>query len=71
MRNVGGYFIIGSSGLFTLYFANVVVGPMGGQVFLSDVGEMLILFATCIVVVIGILRLEKDAKLPPAEIERA
>ena len=63
MRNVSGYVIIGSSGLFILYFANVVVGTMGVQ--------MSLLFTACIVVVIGILRLEKDVKLSPSEIERA
>jgi len=61
MRDIGGYCIFASLGLFSLFFANVVMGSMGKSVFLSDVGEMLILFAACIVFVIGILLQEKKA----------
>jgi hypothetical protein len=67
MRNVGSYLVLTSSGLFILYFANVVAGSLAGQVFLSDVGEMLTLFAACIVFVIGILHLEKRAALLSAK----
>jgi len=67
MRSVGGYFIIASSGLFILFFANVVAGSMGSQVFLTDVGEMLILLAACIVFVIGILYLEKQVAMLSAK----
>ena len=62
MHSTGGYFVTAAGGLFFLYFANVVTGSMGSQVFLSDVGEMLTLFGACIIFVIGILFLEKQAK---------
>jgi len=41
--------------LFLLFFANVAVGAAGMQVFLGDVTEMLILFASCTLFVIGVL----------------
>lgn len=41
--------------LFLLFFANVAVGAAGMQVFLGDVAEMLVLFASCTLFVIGVL----------------
>lgn len=61
MRDAGGYTILASCGLFSLYFANVVMGSMGKQLFLSDIQEMLTLLAACIVFVIGILFRERRA----------
>ena len=61
VRDIGHYIIIASIGLFALFFANVVIGSMGGAVFLSDIVEMLTLFAACIVFVIGILYRERKA----------
>ena len=61
MRDIGGYFIIASCGIFLLYFANVVMGSMGKEIFFSDIEEMLTLIAACIVFVIGILFREKMA----------
>lgn len=41
--------------LFLLFFANVATGAAGMQVFLGDVTEMLVLFASCTLFVIGVL----------------
>lgn len=61
MQRTGNLLIIASSGLFVLFFANVVTGSMGKPVFLSDVMEMLVLFTACVVFVIAILFKEKAA----------
>jgi hypothetical protein len=44
-----------------VFFSNVVAGAAGLGVFLSDVGEMLTLFAACICFVIAILAYERAA----------
>ena len=62
MRKISGYSIHISLGLFLLFFANVVIGSFGQAVFLSDIPEMLTLFAACIFFVIGILFRERRAK---------
>ncbi|RIA47257.1 hypothetical protein [Dichotomicrobium thermohalophilum] len=41
--------------LFLLFFANVATGAAGKPVFLGDVSEMLVLFASCTLFVIGVL----------------
>ena len=46
---------------FVIYLSNVMIGAAGGSVFLSDVGEMLMLFATCVCFVIFILQRERSA----------
>jgi hypothetical protein len=52
--------------LATLFFAiiwlNVGLGSFGGKAFLSDVGEMLVLFAATIFFVVAILKREAAAK---------
>lgn len=41
--------------LFVVFFANVATGAAGRQVFLGDVTEMLVLFASCTLFVVGVL----------------
>ena len=53
--------MIGALGIFAIYFANVVTGALGGTVFLSDIAEMLTLFAASIIFVIAILYQERMA----------
>jgi len=48
--------------IFSVYFANVVAGAFGMGVFLSDLWEMLTLFAACITFVIATLSLERARK---------
>ncbi len=47
--------------IFLVYFSNVVAGAAGFGVFLSDVGEMLTLFAACVCFVIAFLAYERAA----------
>lgn len=42
-----------------MFFSNVIAGAAGLGVFLSDVGEMLTLFAACICFVIAFLSYER------------
>jgi hypothetical protein len=51
--------IIFACGTFAGFLANVMIGAEGGEVFLSDVGEMLTLFAACIGFVIIVLHQEQ------------
>lgn len=50
-----------------MFFSNVVAGAAGLGVFLSDVGEMLTLFAACVSFVIAILVYERSATGTPNE----
>ncbi len=50
--------------LFVLYFTNVVMGAAGGGAPLSDVAEMLTLFAATILFVAGVLKREAEAGGP-------
>ena len=52
--------------VFIVFFANVVAGATGVGVFLSDVGEMLTLFAACICFVVSMLAHERSALDPSA-----
>lgn len=61
MRFTDRYLILISSGLFLLFFANVVAGSLGIKVFLTDLQEMLTLFAACIFFVVVILFQERKA----------
>jgi hypothetical protein len=47
--------------IFFAFFSNVVAGAAGVGVFLSDVGEMLTLFAACVCFVIAFLAYERAA----------
>ncbi|MFD1344441.1 hypothetical protein [Litorisediminicola beolgyonensis] len=55
------YLIIAAIG-FAIYCTNVVMGALLRAPFLSDVGEMLVLFAASIAFTAAILRREADAK---------
>ena len=46
--------------VFLVFFSNVVAGAAGLGVFLSDVGEMLTLFAACIFFVLAMLAYERS-----------
>lgn len=47
--------LIGALTLFVLFFTNVSMGAAGRGVFLGDVAEMLVLFGSSILFVIGVL----------------
>ena len=46
--------------VFFVFFSNVVAGAAGIGVFLSDVGEMLTLFAACVCFVVAMLAYERS-----------
>lgn len=48
--------------LFAVLAVNVGIGSAGGNVFLGDVGEMLVLFASSIFFVVAILKREAARK---------
>ena len=47
-------------GTFAVFFANVGLGAMRRDVFLSDIAEMLVLLAACVFFVVSILLHESD-----------
>ena len=53
--------LIGATILFLVFAANVALGASSGSGFLSDVGEMLVLFGVAVLFVIAILKKEADA----------
>lgn len=53
-------FLLAAVSVFAVFFANVALGAFGGGGFLSDVGEMLVLFAASILFVAAILKKEAD-----------
>ena len=55
-------FLVASFLVFALFFLNVALGASAGIGFLSDVQEMLVLFAAAILFVVAILKKEADAK---------
>ena len=55
-------YLAASAIVFAIYFANVALGAFGGNAFVGDVGEMLVLFAASILFVIAILKAEADRK---------
>jgi len=61
MRN-GTLPLLGALVLFIVFFANVAFGASGAGVFLSDVAEMLMLFASAGFFVFGVLMKERQAK---------
>jgi len=52
--------------IFAVFFSNVVAGATGVGQFLSDVGEMLTLFAACVCFVLAMLAHERSAKATSA-----
>lgn len=55
-------FLAASAVVFAVFFANVAQGAFAGTAFLSDIGEMLVLFAAAILFVVAILKKEADRK---------
>lgn len=55
-------FLAASAIVFGIYFANVALGAFAEAAFLSDIGEMLVLFAAAILFVVAILKKEADRK---------
>lgn len=55
-------FLFAAVAVFAVFFANVALGAFGGGGFLSDVGEMLVLFAASVLFVAAILKREADHK---------
>jgi len=60
-------FLSMSCAIFFVFFSNVAAGAAGLGTFLSDVGEMLSLFAACACFVIAILAYEREANDNDAE----
>lgn len=60
-----------SLALFVAFGTNVLFGASGRGAFLSDVGELLVLFASCTFFVAATLRLEKQRKLRGSLAENA
>ena len=54
--------LILSAIFFAILAVNVGIGSAGGQVFLGDIGEMLVLFASSIFFVVAILQREAARK---------
>ncbi|MEM7777078.1 MAG: hypothetical protein AAF732_15860 [Pseudomonadota bacterium] len=48
---------------FGVFFTNVVFGATGRGVFLSDVGELLVLFTSCAIFVASTLLFEHNKKM--------
>lgn len=65
MDRVGKWMLLGAVALFAAFFANVASGAFGGGSLLSDVGEMLVLFAACIAFVVSLLIKERVANSKP------
>ncbi|MSU88515.1 hypothetical protein GE300_02640 [Rhodobacteraceae bacterium 2CG4] len=53
--------------LFLAFFGNVAAGALGAGVVLGDVAEMLMLFVSSILFVIGVLAREALAGMAPQE----
>ncbi|MDG2198927.1 MAG: hypothetical protein P8O70_18995 [SAR324 cluster bacterium] len=49
--------------LLVIFFTNVLIGTMGGQPFLGDVGEMLLLLVASIIFTITILKREQVERI--------
>jgi len=59
-----------AAGLFATFFLNVMIGANGNAAFLSDKGELLILFASCAVFVAATLQLEKKRQAQNGDPEK-
>lgn len=68
VRTVGSFALRLSLLTFAVYFLNVLLGgPLHGRPWMSDVQEMLTLYAAVVFFVIGTLCREADAKRAKAE----
>ena len=63
----GGLALTGALILFAGFFANVTLGAFGDGSVLGDVPEMLTLFASAVLFVIGVLAREADANGGPTQ----
>ncbi len=64
MRSSSGVVLLIISGcLFGVFVANVTLGAAGKAVFLTDIHELLILFASCGFFVAATLRMERQRQL--------
>ncbi|WP_205853281.1 hypothetical protein [Zhengella mangrovi] len=70
MRGFDRYAMAGAVGLFAVFLLNVTLGAARFGAFLSDVGEMLVLFGCCIFFVIAILGLERRAREAGREVSK-
>lgn len=59
MRTDGKWPLIAGLITFLVFFANVTFGALGNKPILGDVGEMLLLFLSVLLFVIGLLIREK------------
>ena len=57
--------LILSAVLFGTFFLNVLFGANGLPLFLSNIAELLILFASCAIFVAATLQLEKNKREEP------
>ena len=55
-------YLLIAAGLFSIFFANVVLGAFADAAFLGDVNEMLVLFASSIAFTVTILKAENAKK---------
>ena len=62
MSRSGTFPLIAALICFVIYFGNVTAGAAGVGVFLGDIPEMLMLLATSILFVIGVLAREASAR---------
>ena len=62
MSRSGAFPLIAALICFLIYFGNVTAGAAGIGVFLGDVAEMLMLLATSVLFVIGVLAREASAR---------
>lgn len=49
--------------LLVIFFTNVLIGTLGGQPFLGDVGELLVLLVASIIFTITILKHERVERI--------
>lgn len=55
--------LISSMILFFIFFANVSVGAAGNSEFLGDIPQLLVLLASVVLFVIGVLSCEAQSKI--------
>jgi len=60
-------FLLIACAVFDVVIGNVVMGAFGGNQFLGDVGEMLVLFSSSLVFVVAILQREAVEKAKKKE----
>ena len=53
--------LVGALIFFVIFFGNVAMGAAGQPVFLGDIAEMLLLFASALLFVVGVLFREAEA----------